>query len=107
MNGKKAKLFRRVGNPLDRKCKKLYNKLTHREKETLGDVYSSLIEKHGAAKPEDDKKLFGLPHKSGLNRKYRRAVPDYQERVDEFEKDREQRSENLTEQVKDAVDKII
>ena len=26
--------------------------------------------------------------------------------VDEFEKDREQRSENLTEQVKDAVDKI-
>lgn len=42
MNSKKAKLMRKVGK-VARKDKKLYNSLSHQEKEILGDVYKIAI----------------------------------------------------------------
>jgi len=38
MNSRKAKLMRKVGK-VARKDKKMYNTLSHQEKEILGDVY--------------------------------------------------------------------
>lgn len=42
MNGKKAKLMRKVGK-LARKDKKLYNTLSHPEKQILSDIYKTLV----------------------------------------------------------------
>lgn len=39
VNGKKAKLMRKVGK-VDKKVKKLYQQLTAKEKETLGNFYT-------------------------------------------------------------------
>jgi hypothetical protein len=38
MNSKRAKLLRKVGK-VDKKAKKLYNSLSKKEKEVLGDFY--------------------------------------------------------------------
>ena len=72
MNGKKAKLFRKVGKALDKKGKRLYNMLPHQERETLGNVYNMLLEKHGPAfaAQKAEPKINSI-HPSGLNRKQR------------------------------------
>lgn len=41
MNSKKAKLFRKVGK-VDKRSKKLYNTLDHKEREVLGEIYAIL-----------------------------------------------------------------
>jgi len=38
VNSKKAKLFRKVGK-VDKRSKSLYNSLTSKEKELLGEIY--------------------------------------------------------------------
>lgn len=45
MNGKKAKLLRKVGK-LTKRDKKLYNMLSHEEKEVLAVLYRHLIDKN-------------------------------------------------------------
>lgn len=45
MNGKKAKLLRKVGK-LTKNDKKLYNSLDQNQKEILGVLYKHLIEKN-------------------------------------------------------------
>jgi len=45
MNGKKAKLLRKVGK-LTKRDKKLYNMLRHEEKEILAVLYQHIIEKN-------------------------------------------------------------
>jgi len=45
MNGKKAKLLRKVGKVVRRE-KKLYNTLSHQEKAILSEIYESVLEKN-------------------------------------------------------------
>lgn len=47
MNGKKAKMMRRVGK-VDKRTKRLYNQLSHPEKGLLTDVYQFMEEKEKA-----------------------------------------------------------
>jgi len=49
MNSKKAKLLRKVGK-VARKDKKLYNSLSHQEKQILGDVYKIAIARKNDSK---------------------------------------------------------
>jgi hypothetical protein len=44
MNGKKAKLLRKVGK-VDQTTKRLYHKLNHAERGVLGDFYKFSVEK--------------------------------------------------------------
>jgi len=43
MNGKKAKMLRKVGR-VEKRTKKLYNTLSHEEKSILSKVYKTAIE---------------------------------------------------------------
>lgn len=45
MNGKKAKLMRKVGK-VEKKDKKLYNQLTHDQKYVLKVLYTEIIERN-------------------------------------------------------------
>jgi len=45
MNGKKAKLMRKVGK-VDKQSKRLYNQLTSEQKEVLAVLYRHIIEKN-------------------------------------------------------------
>jgi hypothetical protein len=44
MNGKRAKLMRKVGRGLTKKDKKMYNTLSHDQRGTLNALYKHLIE---------------------------------------------------------------
>ena len=46
MNGKKAKLMRKVGKGLTKKDKRLYYKLNHAEKGFLSVMYKEIIERN-------------------------------------------------------------
>lgn len=50
MNGKKAKLIRKVGK-VERREKRLYNTLSHQEKTILSEIYKSVLEKN---KPSEE-----------------------------------------------------
>ena len=72
MNGKKAKLFRKVGKALDKKGKRLYNMLPHQERETLGQFYNMLLnENNEAFAAQKAEPKINSVHPSGLNRKQR------------------------------------
>jgi len=45
MNGKKAKQLRKVGK-IAKRDKKLYNSLSHEQKEILGHLYNHILEKN-------------------------------------------------------------
>ena len=53
MNGKKAKLMRKVGKGLTKKDKRLYNSLNSEEREVLAVLYNHIIKKN---KSESDTK---------------------------------------------------
>ena len=45
LNGKKAKQLRKVGK-IAKRDKKLYNSLSHEQKEILGHLYNHILEKN-------------------------------------------------------------
>jgi len=75
MNGKKAKLLRKVGK-FDNISKKLYNSLSWHNKTILGMLYNHLIEKHKDSPENLPKKpdpRYRVQNEDGSNRKYRRT----------------------------------
>lgn len=86
MNGKKAKLFRKVGKIIDKKEKKMYNSLNHVERGILSGLYKHIVENNVEAISAQKKTPKGKKepqinsiHPSGLNRKQRNQAAKMQQ----------------------------
>lgn len=76
MNGKKAKLLRKSGNS-SKKGKRLYQELPHKARQ----IATRILELRAENPVNEPQKMFGKPHSTGLNRKFRRLADKERRRL--------------------------
>lgn len=76
MNGKKAKLLRKSGNS-SKKGKRLYQELPHKARQ----IATRILELRAENPVNEPQKMFGKPHRTGLNRKLRRLADKERRRL--------------------------